>query len=101
MSRVAVPDDVLVQRLPDDESVFLNLETEEYYGLDATGTAMWSVLVDTGRTDLALIRLLEEFDIDEETLGRDLDAFVQQLASRGLLRVGDDEDTATDAAATG
>jgi hypothetical protein len=87
---VEVPDEVLVQRLPDDESVFLNLATEEYYGLDASGTAMWDALTETGRTELAFDRLLSEFDIDAETLGRDLDAFVRQLAGSGLLRLRED-----------
>jgi len=35
--RVAVPSHVLVRFL-DGESVFLNLETERYFGLDETGT---------------------------------------------------------------
>lgn len=87
---VSVPDDVLVQRLADDESVFLNLATEEYFGLDPNGTAMWDALTRSGSTDLALAQLLDRFDIDAETLRRDLDAFVQQLAAKGLLRVGDD-----------
>jgi hypothetical protein len=41
--RVEVPKNVLV-RIVEKESVFLNLETECYYGLDETGTACgkWS-----------------------------------------------------------
>jgi hypothetical protein len=35
--RVEVPKNVLV-RIVEKESVFLNLETEGYYGLDETGT---------------------------------------------------------------
>jgi hypothetical protein len=86
---VAVPDDVLVQRLPDGDSVFLNLATEEYYGLDATGTSMWAALTETGDVERALDRLREEFDADQEVLRRDLDALVQRLLDRGLLRGGD------------
>ena len=92
---VAQAPDVLVQHLVDDESVFLNLATEEYYGLDAVGTQMWSALVETGRTDLAFDRLIATFDIDAETLNRDLEEFVQRLTERGLLLVGDDAVDAT------
>ena len=88
--QVSQAPDVLVQRLMDEELVFLNLETEEYHGLDAVGTQMWDALVETGRTDLARKRLLETFDIDGETLTRDLEALVNQLSERGLLLVGDD-----------
>ena len=87
---VAQAPDVLVQHLVDDESVFLNLATEEYYGLDPVGTQMWSALIETGRTDLAFDRLIATFDIDAETLNRDLEEFVQRLTERGLLLVGDD-----------
>jgi len=84
---VTVPPDVLVQRLPDDESVFLNLATEQYYGLDSTGTAMWAALTETGSVEAALARLLEEFDVGREVLSRDLDALVERLVGRGLIVV--------------
>ena len=85
--RVIVPDDVLMQRLPDDESVFLNLATEQYYGLDPTGTAMWAALTETGSVEAALDRLLGEFDVDREVLSRDLDALVERLVGRGLIEL--------------
>jgi hypothetical protein len=88
-TKVSVPDDVLVQRLPDADSVFLNLATEEYYGLDATGTAMWTALTETGDVGRALDRLRGEFDADQEVLRHDLDALVRRLVDRGLLRCGD------------
>jgi hypothetical protein len=82
---VIVPEDVLMQRLPDDESVFLNLATEQYYGLDPTGTAMWAALTETGSVEAALDRLLGEFDVDRAVLSRDLDALVERLVGRGLI----------------
>jgi hypothetical protein len=85
---VTAPEDVLVQRLPDDELVLLDLATEEYYGLDATGTVMWDVLTETGHLDVAYTRLQDRFDVDPGVLRRDLDTFVSRLADRGLLRLG-------------
>jgi hypothetical protein len=82
--------DVLMQRL-EDESVFLNLATEEYFGLDAIGTAMWEALIESGRIDRAYRRLLDEFDIDPEVLRRDLDGLVRTVSQRGLLQIGEDE----------
>lgn len=41
--RGEVPKHVLVRFL-DNESVFLNLETEHYYGLDEIGTRMWQTV---------------------------------------------------------
>ncbi len=87
--RVTVPEDVLVQRLPDDESVFLNLATEQYYGLDPTGTAMWAALTETGSVPAALERLAGEFDVDRQVLSRDLEALVDRLVGRGLIEFAD------------
>jgi hypothetical protein len=84
---IKVPSDVLVQRLPDDESVFLNLATEQYFGLDPTGTAMWVALTETGSVAGALERLVAEFDADRAVLSRDLAALVERLVSRGLIEV--------------
>jgi hypothetical protein len=41
--RVESPTHVMVRFL-DKECVFLNLDTECYYGLDETGTRMWQVV---------------------------------------------------------
>jgi len=41
--RAATPANVLV-RILDRESVLLNLETEQYFGLDETGTRMWQLV---------------------------------------------------------
>jgi hypothetical protein len=84
------PPDVLVQRLPEDELVLLDLVSEEYFGLDTIGTSMWLALTETGDVDRARQRLLDEFDVEPEVLQRDLDAFITRLSGRGLLRVGDD-----------
>jgi hypothetical protein len=87
---VSVPPDVLVQTLPDNELVFLNLATERYFGLDRTGAAMWVALTETGQVDRAFERLLKQFDIEPEVLKRDLDAFISRLTASGLLHVGED-----------
>lgn len=98
--QVTVPEEVLMQRLPDDESVFLNLATEQYYGLDPTGTAMWVALTETGSVEAALDRLLEEFDVDREVLSRDLDALVERLVGRGLIEFQNGPGTQADAASS-
>ena len=87
---VRVPPDVLMQRLPDGESVFLNLATEEYYGLDSTGTLMWEALTEAGDVERAHARLLTELDVEPGVLRRDLEVFVRKLRDRGLLEVADD-----------
>ena len=50
--RVEVPKHVLVRFL-EKESVFLNLETEQYYGLDETGTRMWQAVTAASSLEAA------------------------------------------------
>lgn len=86
---VQVPEEVLFQQLPDGESVFLHLTSEEYFGLDATATRMWLALADSATLAQAHARLAEEFDADERVVRDDLLRLVEKLVARGLLVVGD------------
>jgi hypothetical protein len=69
------------------ESVFLNLKTESYFGLDDVGTRMWKVLTENGTVESAYQELLTEYDIDEAQLSNDLNELVQKLVDNGLVEV--------------
>lgn len=84
--RVAMPTHVMVRFL-DNESVFLNLETERYFGLDQTGTRMWSLVTAAPSIDAAYQQLLDEYDVEPEELRADLGELVSQLIDNGLLQV--------------
>jgi hypothetical protein len=74
-------------RFLDKESVFLNLETEQYYGLDETGTRMWQVVTTAPCIDAAYAQLLSEFDIEAELLRQNFSELLGRLVDDGLLRV--------------
>jgi len=82
--RAAVPAHVLVRYL-DKESVFLNLETERYFGLDETGTRMWQVLTAAPTIEAALQMLLDEFDVTPELLRANMTDLLGRLIENGLL----------------
>lgn len=82
---ISLASDVLVQILPDGEAIFLNLETEEYFGLDAMGTAMYQALVECGDLETAHQRLAGEFAADPARLRDDLGRFFDSLVAKGLL----------------
>jgi len=85
-SRIRVPPDVLVSDVG-GESVFLNLKTESYFGLDDVGTRMWKQLTENETVESAYQALLTEYDIDEAQLTNDLDELVQKLVDNGLVEV--------------
>jgi hypothetical protein len=86
--RISIPDSVLSTEL-DSEGVLLNLETGEYFGLDEVGLEMWKALNSQPDVDVARTTLLQQFDVTEEVLARDLQEFVAKLAERKLLVIGD------------
>lgn len=84
--RAAAPAHVLV-RLLDQESVLLNLETEQYFGLDETGTRMWQLVTTSPNIDAAYEALLEEYDVPPEMLRENLTELLGRLVEHGLLQV--------------
>jgi hypothetical protein len=84
--RAATPAHVLVRFL-DRESVLLNLETEQYFGLDGTGTRMWQLVTGSPNIDAAYQELLAEFDVEPELLRSNLMELLSRLVDSGLLQV--------------
>ena len=87
--KISIPDTVLSTELH-DEGVLLNLETGEYFGLDGVGMEMWKVLRANGDVRAARAALLEQYDVAEDVLAKDLDELIAKLAARKLLVVADE-----------
>ena len=86
--RIRTPEGVLYREIA-GESVLLNLGSESYFGLDEVGTRMWAALTTAPSIEAAYQGLLEEFEVDAETLRSDLSAFIARLAQAGLVAVED------------
>ena len=84
--RAVVPAHVLIRRL-DGESVLLNLESERYFGLDATGTRMWELVTSQPSIGIAFEKLQEEYEVEPEILRTHLTELLSGLVENGLLQV--------------
>jgi Coenzyme PQQ synthesis protein D (PqqD) len=84
--RAFAPPHVMVRFL-DRESVLLNLETEQYFGLDETGTRMWQLLTASPNIDAAYQELLAEYDVEPELLRSNLVELLCRLVDNGLLQI--------------
>jgi len=84
--RLILPEDVLISNV-EGESVLLNLNSERYFGLDEVGTRMLSVLTTSNSIQTAYEALLEEYEVENEALRRDLAELVDRLIDQGLLEV--------------
>ncbi len=69
----------------DGQMVLLNLESEQYYGLNAVGADIVTRLTKEP-FPAALAGLNRDYDVDPEVLRRDLDNLVEALLQAGLLQ---------------
>jgi hypothetical protein len=81
---VSIPPDVLWQEV-DGEVVVLDAAAGEYRGLNDVGSQMWLTLEAAPDVATAFTQLCELYEVDDETLGRDLAAFIERLVASGML----------------
>lgn len=67
------------------ETVVLSLATGESFSLDSTGQRIWQLLQDLGDREAVAKRLVEEYEGDDQDIRHDLDEFLKELESRGLI----------------
>jgi hypothetical protein len=79
----AFPETVLAQEVS-GEMVLLDLQNEQYYGLDRVGADMVVRLTRQPKDD-AIAALCRDYEADAGVLRRDLDALVDKLMGAGLL----------------
>jgi ornithine carbamoyltransferase len=71
----------------DGEMVLLDMESENYFGLDEVGTSIWQAMQENSDLNEVFKSLLAQYDVGEEVLEQDLKAFVEKLQESGLVKV--------------
>jgi len=95
INEIQLSSEVLFRELQ-GEAVLLDLRSQSYFGLDEVGTRIWQLLAEHGRREAALEALLLEFEVDRESLSRDIDEFLARLESAGLISVVKESSASTD-----
>jgi pyrroloquinoline quinone biosynthesis protein D len=72
----------------DDEVVVMSLESGDFFSLTGTAGAIWALIDGTRNRAGLLTALAAQFDVEENALTGDLDAFLTQLEAAGLLEAG-------------
>jgi hypothetical protein len=69
------------------EAAIVNLNSGVYFGLDAVGASVWSLIRE--ETTFAAVRdaLVETYDVEPLKLEADLRDFLAQLAAQGLVEI--------------
>jgi len=69
------------------ETVLLDLQSENYFGLDEVGTRIWQLIKETSDLQAIYQTLLAEYDVSEERLQQDLDNLLAEISGLGLIRL--------------
>ena len=85
-TKVTFADTVFAQEV-DGEMVLLDMNSENYFGLDAVGTDIWQAMQEEDTLKEVLAVLLVQYEVEEEILKKDLFHFVEKLQESGLIEV--------------
>ena len=77
--------EALEWREVEGEVVALDVRSSQYLAINRTGAVLWPLLAAGTDRDALVGAVVREFDVDAETAGRDVDAFVAALDEQDLL----------------
>lgn len=69
------------------ETVLLDLESEQYFGLDPVGTRIWSLIQAQANVDTIVDRVHEEYEAEKDKIRSDVVALITRLENSGLVVV--------------
>jgi len=72
-----------------DEVVILDLKASMYYGLNAVGARIWSLIQEPRTIEEIRDALVSEYEVEPERCESDLIALLQSLADAELIEVED------------
>jgi len=67
------------------ETVLLDLESENYFGLDEVGTRIWQLIKEKDDLQAIYNTLLDEYEVEESRLQADLEALLGEISKLGLV----------------
>ena len=96
MPEPQISDNDTIQRSPDliassigEDTVLLSLQQNDYFGMNAVGSRIWEML-ESPKPVTEICRVLqEEFSVSREECESDVLAFLNQMATDGLIKITD------------
>jgi hypothetical protein len=85
MTELQLRADLLHWLESDGEILALDEQALVYLNANPAGAVLWQALAVGATRDELVRRILAEFEVDEATAGADVDRFLADLDSRGLL----------------
>ncbi|MGB3532699.1 MAG: PqqD family protein [Microcoleaceae cyanobacterium] len=74
-----------------NEVLILNLKSEEYFGLEWVGAAIWQLISQPRTIQEIRAIILSQYQVEPQQFERDLITFINQLRANGLILLITDE----------
>ena len=88
--QVKFSDTIFAQEV-DGEMVLLDMNSENYFGLDEVGTSIWQAIKEhNGNMENVFAALMQMYDVEAEVLKKDLLVFLEKLKESGLVEIQDE-----------
>ena len=81
---VTLSPDVISQEVS-GETVLLDLNSENYFGLDEVGTRIWQLIESSGNLQEIYDTMLEEYEVEADQLLDDMEQLVVDIEKAGLV----------------
>ncbi len=85
-SRVKASEEVISTEL-DGEAVLMHVSHGTYYGLNAVGAVIWTLMKEPVTVERLCAAVVEEFEVEREVCERDAFALLQELKDAGLVEI--------------
>jgi hypothetical protein len=83
---IALSPDVISQQVS-GETVLLDLQSENYFGLDEVGTRIWQLIKETNDLNSIYQTLLSEYEVSEDRLQNDMYVLLSEISDLGLIKL--------------
>ncbi len=81
---VTLSPDVISQEVS-GETVLLDLNSENYFGLDEVGTRIWQLIESSGNLQKIYDTMLSEYEVEADQLLEDMEQLVVDIEKAGLV----------------
>jgi hypothetical protein len=85
MSELRLRSESLEWREIEDEVIAIDTRTSSYLSANGSGLVIWRELAEGTTRELLIERIVETFGIETDRAAADVDHFLSDLRSRGLL----------------
>ena len=87
LASVVVPVEQQVSAELDEEVVLLNMNDNNYYGLNGIGAFIWRSIEKSGSVSTIVEDVLDSYEVSREDCEEDVLVFLRELSDAGLIRV--------------